>query len=64
MNGRMSLSITFYLYLSIRPVICVYVQKKKFINLNNLIAEIRKVKRIEKEIALTNSMKTSVFKKK
>ena len=33
-------------------------REKKFININNLIAEIRKVKRIEKEIALNNSMKT------
>ena len=39
-------------------------REKKFINLNNLIAEIQKVKRIEKEIALTNSMKTIAFTKK
>ena len=39
-------------------------REKKFINLYNLIAEIRKVKRIEKEIALTNSMKTFAFTKK
>ena len=39
-------------------------REKSFININNLIAEIRKVKRIEKEIALTNSMKTIVFTKK
>ena len=39
-------------------------REKKFINLNNVIAEIRKVKRTEKEIALTNSMKTITFKKK
>ena len=53
------LSITLYLYLS-------YVFKsreKNFINLNNLIAEIQKVKRLEKEIALTNSMKTIAFTK-
>ena len=53
------LSITFYLYLS-------YVFKsreKNFINLNNLIAEIQKVKRLEKEIALTNSMNTIAFTK-
>ena len=37
---------------------------KKFININNLIAKIRKVKRIEKEIALNNSMKTTAFRKK
>ena len=39
-------------------------REKKFINLNNLIAKIRKVKRIEKEIALTNSVKTIAFTKK
>ena len=33
---------------------CTSPDKKKFINMNNIIAEIRKVKRIEKEIALTN----------
>ena len=33
-------------------------------NINNLIAEIRKVKRIEKEIALTNSKKTVAFTRK
>ena len=38
-------------------------REKKFININNLIAEIRKVKRIEKEIALNNSMKTTAFGK-
>ena len=45
----------------------LYVYKsrgKKFININNLIAEIRKVKRIEKEITLNNSMKTTAFRKK
>ena len=31
---------------------------------NNLIAEIQKIKRIEKEIALTNSKKTIVFTRK
>ena len=39
-------------------------REKKFININNLIAEIQKVKRIEKEIALNNSMKTTAFRKK
>ena len=39
-------------------------REKKFININNLIAEIRKVKRIEKEITLNNSMKTTTFRKK
>ena len=49
------LSITLYLYLS-------YVFKSRE-NLNNLIAEIQKVKRLEKEIALTNSMNTIAFTK-
>ena len=36
-----------------------------FINLNNLRAEIRKAKWMEKEIALTNtSMKTTAFTRK
>ena len=39
-------------------------REKKFINLNNLIAEIRKIKRIEKEIALNNATKTTAFRKK
>ena len=45
----------------------LYVHKsreKNFINKNNLIPEIRKVKRIEKEIALSNSKKTIAFRKK
>ena len=37
---------------------------KKFINLKNLIGEIRKIKMTEKEIALTNSMKTIAFTKR
>ena len=45
--------------------LCAYKSReKKFININNLIAEIRKVKRIEKEIALNSSMKTTVFREK
>ena len=45
--------------------LCVYESReKKFINLNNLIVEIRQVKRIEKEMALTNSMTTIAFTKK
>ena len=32
--------------------------------MNNLIPEIRKVKRIGKEIALNSSMKTIIFRKK
>ena len=39
-------------------------RENRFININNLIADIRKVKRIEKEIVLTNSMKTIIFTKK
>ena len=39
-------------------------REKKFININNLIAEIQKVKRIEKEIALNDSMKITAFRKK
>ena len=39
-------------------------REKKFINLNNLIAEIRKIKRIEKEIALNNATKATAFRKK
>ena len=39
-------------------------REKKFINLSNFIVEIRKVKMIEKEIALTNSMKIIPFTKK
>ena len=34
------------------------------ININNLIAEIEKVKRIEKEIALNNAKKTIAFREK
>ena len=45
--------------------LCVYKSReKKFINTNNLIAEIRKIKRIEKEIALNNATKTIAFRKK
>ena len=36
-------------------------REKKFKNLINLIAEIQKVKRIEKEIALNNTKKTFAF---
>ena len=45
----------------------LYVSKSRekiFININNLIAEIRKVKRIEKEIALIDSKNTIAFRKK
>ena len=39
-------------------------REKKFININNLIVEICKVKRIEKEIGLNNSMKATAFRNK
>ena len=39
-------------------------REKQLININNLIAEIQKVERIEKEIALTNSKKTVAFTRK
>ena len=38
-------------------------REKRLININNLIAETGKVKRIEKDIALTNSEKTVAFTK-
>ena len=38
--------------------------EKKFININDLIAEIRKAKRTEKEIVLTNSKKLIAFTRK
>ena len=37
--------------------------EKKFININNLTAEIQKVKRIEKKIVLNNSKKATAFTK-
>ena len=39
-------------------------REKKFIHINNLIAEIKTVKAIEKEIATINSKKTIAFKNK
>ena len=36
----------------------------KFINITNLIVEVQNVKKMEKEIALSNSMKTIAFRKK
>ena len=39
-------------------------REKKLININNLIAEIGKVKRIKKQIALINSKNATAFKKK
>ena len=39
-------------------------REKKLTNVNNLMAKILKVKKIEKEIALNNSMKTIDFRKK
>ena len=55
------LAITFLL------IFKLYVYKyreKKLLNINNLIAEIQKIKRIEKEIALPNSKKTIAFTRK
>ena len=43
---------------------CTNPEKKKLLNINNLIAEIQKIKRIEKEIALPNSKKTIAFTRK
>ena len=39
-------------------------REKKLLNINNLIAEIRRIKRIEKEIALPNSKKAIAFTRK
>ena len=39
-------------------------REKKLLNINNLIAKIRKLKRIEKYIALSNSKKTIAFTRK
>ena len=39
-------------------------RKEKLININNLMAEIQKIKRIEKKIALTSSKKTIAFTSK
>ena len=38
-------------------------REKKFININNLIAEMRKLKRTEEEIALNNSKKQLLLQK-
>ena len=43
---------------------CTNPEKKKLLDINNLIAEIRKIKRIEKEIALPNSKKAIAFTRK
>ena len=52
-------------YLSITFDLYIYKSReKKFVNINNLIAEIRKNKRIEKQIVLNNSMKIIAFRKK
>ena len=42
---------------------CTNPEKKKLLNINNLIAEIQKIKGIKKEIALTNSKKKNCFYK-
>ena len=39
-------------------------REKKLINIDNLMDEIRKIKRMKKEIALTNSKKTITFTRK
>ena len=49
------------------PIFKLYVynsREKKFININNLTADIQKVKKLEKEIALINSKKAIAFTKK
>ena len=51
------LSLTFYLYLT---YMCIS-REKKLDNINNLIADIQKLKRLEKRNALTNSKKTITF---
>ena len=43
---------------------CTNSEKKRLFNINNLIAEIRKIKRIEEETALPNSKKTIAFTRK
>lgn len=54
----------------IDPILLVFMlyvykfREKNFTNTNNLIVEIRKVKRAEKEIALTDSKKTFALTKK
>ena len=40
---------------------CTNPEKKKVLNINNLIAEIQKIKIIDKEIVLPNSKKTIDF---
>ena len=51
-----SLSITFYhMILLIFKLYFYKSREKKFININNLVAEIRKVKKIEKGIAFTKN---------
>ena len=43
---------------------CTNPEKKKLLNINNLIAEIQKIKRIEKEIVLPNSKEIIAFTRK
>ena len=38
--------------------------EKKLLNIKNLIAEIRKIKRVEKEMSLPNSKKTIAITRK
>ena len=51
-------------HILLKFMLCVFKSReKKLIDLNNLIGIIRKVKTMEKEIALINSMKTIAFTK-
>ena len=59
------MSLVFKLYVKLCYSYIVYKSReKKLLNINNLIAEIQKIKRIEKEIALPNSKKTIAFTRK
>ena len=55
LSNHILLIFTLYMYKS---------REKKLLNINNLIAEIQKIKRIEKEVTLLNSKKTIVFTRK
>ena len=59
----------FALFISINHILLIFKlhaykpRKKNFININNLVAEIQKIKKIEKEIALNNSEYGCFYKK-
>ena len=59
----------FAIFISINHILLIFKlhaykpRKKNFININNLVAEIQKIKKIEKEIALNNSKNTVAFTK-